>query len=679
MHWVGLRTPSTRLLALLGVGLFVRLAFIVLVAPAPVHDWFAPFMTFFLEQPGLDPWTTFLQTGAVKSFPYGIVMLAALTPLSTMAYLCNASAAAVGVGILLTLLLTDIIFLCLLRRLLPGKDSVLLIFWWLCPLVVTTNYWIGQLDIIPVCLLVGCFVCLKEKSYKASGFIMALALSAKFSMALALPLLLLYFSRNHRMRPYSSSFLWGFIPATLLLLGLPLLSSGYQSMTLGTSELARLFDLYLPLGSVKLYLTPIAYAFVVYAAWRTAFLNFDLLTAFTSLAIMTVVLSTPTPPGWQLWAWPFLVVHLAATRGTQRILGYAYGLCASASQILFWPPPIQINNLPMPQDNVYAVFLTILFSMGAVLMVGILRNGIRSNEMYRFGSRPISIAIAGDSGGGKDTLAESLIGLFGAENTAHISGDDYHHWDRNSTAWKMVTHLNPRANDLKRLFSDVSTILGGKRVTRRHYQHCDGHFSRPISEEPQHFFIASGLHTLISEAASTHFNLRIFLEMDDSLRVLFKCRRDMRKRGHSVEAIKASLERRKQDSLRYIAPQHRRADIVFVRRAIHPESLDLESDNTPPTILEIRMKRSLYHDELARQLISLCGLRIDMDSTTDMEEVILTVDGDIVAEDMAHIASRALPELEELLSVSPKWKEGAYGLMQLVILYHLAQTLKAQQ
>lgn len=246
VHW---RNIFPRMGVLFFIGLAARLVALYALHPAPIHEWFAPFVTFFLQFPSIDPWTNFLQSGAIKSFPYGIVMLALLTPLSWVGYVCNASPAAVGLGIGATLLLADIAVLRLLQRLLPDKTPFLMAFWWLSPLVLATNLWVGQLDVVPIVLLLACILCLKEKRYGFAGVFLSLALSAKLSMALAVPLVVLYFIRNKRMWPYATLFFLNFVLLTLVLLGLPLISSGYNAMTLGTSELNRLFDLRLPLGT----------------------------------------------------------------------------------------------------------------------------------------------------------------------------------------------------------------------------------------------------------------------------------------------------------------------------------------------------------------------------------------------------------------------------------------------
>lgn len=661
-------------------GLALRLGGIFKLSPTPILEWFAPFMVYSLQFPTLDPWTCFLQNGSIKAFPYGIVMFIVLLPLSGIAYLLNSSLASVGGGISATLIIADVAILALLRRILPNRDKLLLFFWWISPLVLMTNVWIGQLDVIPVALLFACIFCIKKKNYKKAALFLSMALSAKLSMALAIPFVLLYFLRNKRMWHYVLPFIGVLSIFSIVLLGLPLLSPGYSAMTLGSSEFDRLFDLYLNMGTSRLYLAPVLYLLVVYNAWRTPFLSFELLTAFIALGMLTIVLSTPTPPGWQLWTWPFLLLHLANCELPQKLLAYLFSLCVAVAQMLYWPSPLNINEgvPPLSHGVLYDVTLTVIVGMGAILMLGILRNSIRANAIYRFSKKPISIAVAGDSGAGKDTLVESITEVLGPENVAHISGDDYHYWDRKNASWQLFTHLNPRANNLKRLFADVNNILDGKKVIRRHYQHTDGRFSQPFSEEPQHFFIASGLHMLISQVACARFDVRVFLEMEDELRMYFKFRRDSNVRGHSVESIKQSIERRKPDGERYIIPQRERADIVFMRCALNPKTLDFTSSKEPATLLIIKVKHSLYHEELVRLLISLCGIRVDVECSQGMDEVTLTVDGDIRGEDMSYIASKALPEFEELIAVNPVWRDGAYGLMQLVILFHLSQKLKAR-
>lgn len=666
------------------LGLVIRLWPISFFLPAPQAEWFAPFMQNYWHFMPIDPWTSYIEnTGGLRGFPYGIAMFVFLLPCTAIASLIGGcTIESVGIGIRLTLLLADLASLLILRHILPKRRTFLLVLWWLSPITLASCYWTGQLDIIPVCMLLISIFNLQQNKYRTSGVFFALAVSCKLSMALAAPFLLVYFMKP-RLRHYAQSFMQGCIPLLAVLLALPALSTGYIATTLGTPELARFFDLRLPLGESALYLTPIVLTILIYVAWRIPFLNFNLLTSFVALGMLCVVLSTSTPPGWQLWAWPFLIIHLSQASFQQKMLGLAFAALACLEQILFWPPPANATMLyaylPLAHEQLYALIHSMHFCMGYILAAGILRNGIKRNDMYRFGTRPVSIAIAGDSGTGKDTLAINLRDLFPVQDTTHISGDNYHRWDRKGGAWKGITHLNPRANDLKQLFSDINTILSGKRIRRRHYQHDDGHFSEEFFEVPRHFFIASGLHILISDAACKGFDLHVFMEMDNALRTYFKCRRDINDRGYTKKQVEENLAKRKADSKQYIVPQRVRADIVFRYCAKHPEKLDATIERgevIPPGYLEVYLRHSLYHETLVRELVGLYGLHVDMQFENDTDEVMLVIDGDIGAEDIALTVTRLVPELKDMLAVTPVWKNNIQGLMQLICLCHLAQNLK---
>ena len=670
---LGGKYPDAFFICCLAGGLVLRVALALCFEPMPRQLWFGPFLDFTLAHPSPDPWSSWLQVGNAMAFPYGITMLVALLPFSWFSLMVGFS----GLGISLTIIVADLGVMFLLGRLLPNRRGILLLFWWFSPLVLCINYWVGQLDCLPVGMMLAGIFFLKEKRFRLAGLACAMAVSAKCSMALSLPFILLFFLRNRRMWPVAGSFFSTFLPAVLVLLGLPLLSSGYRDMVMGTAELQRFFDLSLPLGGHKLYLTPLLYLLAVYAAWRVPFLSFALLIAFMALGSMIVILGTATPPGWQLWFWPFLIVLEGSASNSQRTLCFLFSCLAAATAILFWPAPVNVDlSLPLSAPNLYDVLQTLLLCMGAVIIVGILRNGIRKNTVYRFGQR-ISVAIAGDSGVGKDTLASALTGILGEENTLHISGDDYHRWDRASTSWHLQTHLNPRANDLFRLFNDIIAILSGKSINMRHYRHTDGRFSSVFKESPRRFLLVSGLHTLFSQAMSRNFNVRVFIEMDDTLRAWFKCRRDTTARNQSLAVVQASMSRRKRDSVRYIEPQSRNADIVFSRRLAHDQvAVGSESAVAPSSFLVIRLRQSIYHESLIRSLICLCGLYVDV-AYPHTDEVVITVDGNIKGEDMALIASRHIPELEEMATLQPDWKDGPYGLMQLVTLLSLFQNLRS--
>ena len=59
------------------------------------------------------------------------------------------------------------------------------------------------------------------------------------------------------------------------------------------------------------------------------------------------------------------------------------------------------------------------------------------------------INVSGSSGVGKTTISTiiSLILTNLKNGVLHLCGDDLHKWERGDDSWRVVTHLNPEANN----------------------------------------------------------------------------------------------------------------------------------------------------------------------------------------------------------------------------------------
>jgi uridine kinase len=58
-------------------------------------------------------------------------------------------------------------------------------------------------------------------------------------------------------------------------------------------------------------------------------------------------------------------------------------------------------------------------------------------------------------------------------------------------------------------------------------------------------------------------NLKIFIDADDSIKIPWKIKRDISKRGYTIEKIIKQIESRKEDYIKYILPQKKEADIII--------------------------------------------------------------------------------------------------------------------
>ena len=152
-----------------------------------------------------------------------------------------------------------------------------------------------------------------------------------------------------------------------------------------------------------------------------------------------------------------------------------------------------------------------MIGLGIVLANRMWRETVTKNDYFRLSQKPFGIGIAGDSGSGKDTTAEMLTGLFGSHSVSHLSGDSYHLWDRKIPMWKVMTHLNPMANDLDRFSQDLISLSDGKSIRVRDYNHSSGKMTKEKLLKSNDFIIASGLHALYLPVLRDCYNLAIYL------------------------------------------------------------------------------------------------------------------------------------------------------------------------
>ncbi|NBV89361.1 MAG: uridine kinase, partial [Betaproteobacteria bacterium] len=136
---------------LFALGLLIRLALIVGLAPLAVVDWYAPFLDASIAHLILDPWSAWLADGGTPvAFPYGYAMWLAFLPLTITAKLLGLSPL---LAYALTLLASDLLLLLVLQRLVPDRVRLLLAAYWLSPIVILATYGLGLNDLIPVLLL----------------------------------------------------------------------------------------------------------------------------------------------------------------------------------------------------------------------------------------------------------------------------------------------------------------------------------------------------------------------------------------------------------------------------------------------------------------------------------------------------------------------------------------------
>ncbi|MFT5801784.1 MAG: hypothetical protein ACI956_001594, partial [Nonlabens sp.] len=525
------------------IGFVLRVLVIGSFVPTAVSDWYVPFLDESLVNISMDPWGDWVSAGgSLDAFPYGYIMWLVFLPLVALAGLLDLPSEFAYMG---TIALADVCLLVTLINLLPSQIKFVLKIYWLSPIIILVSYGLGLNDLIPAALLLLAIFFLHRNQILISTAFLVFSISAKLSMLVALPFFVIYIYNNKAHRRHMKTLILSFVIFGLSL-ALPFFGSDAAMMMLfGNPEMAKAFYMTLSLGNnVEAYVLPLLYLSLLYMGWRVRPLNFELFTILVGVSFLMIVLLTPASPGWFIWAFPFLVLYQAKGDSIGLILAACFSLGYVVHTLLVTPLAFaenvsfsftQMSGYEFEVNTLMMRFLQtgILFS-GVLMAVRMWREEITRSDFFRFNEKPITVGISGDSGAGKDTLADAIENLIGAHSVVKLSGDDYHRWDRNRPMWQVMTHTNPMANDLQSFSNDFFRLIAGKSISQRHYDHTSGKMTKPSIVKSNQFILVSGLHTLSLPLVRNACDLKIYLDIDEELRRFFKIRRDVHERGHTL-------------------------------------------------------------------------------------------------------------------------------------------------
>lgn len=206
--------------------------------------------------------------------------------------------------------------------------------------------------------------------------------------------------------------------------------------------------------------------------------------------------------------------------------------------------------------------------------------------------RPVMVAIGGDSGTGKTTLTRGLADLFGAENILTLCLDDYHTLDRETRRRLGVTALNPVANNIALMEDHVWALREGMGITKPVYDHTTGTLAAPEAVEPRPIVVVRGLFPLFTERLRAAFDVAVWLDPDEELKYHWKLRRDVARRGHTVEGVIRQIVERQEDVRRYILPQKAHADMLI--RFLPPPGYFRRSGRGDAVPLDVQIRQAAH-------------------------------------------------------------------------------------
>lgn len=643
-----------------------RFAALTLFASSLQRDLFVPFLT----SPNLnllDPWSSWADMqGRTDAFPYGIVMFFLFLPAILIRYILEQLSTSIDFRLLVscTLLVMEYFTLKLVRvfdKVSPKVWSWTVI---LSPLPLYISFVHGQIDIVPSFIMLLVAVFLMKNSWFKAGLAFGLVIAAKFSFALALPFLILFIVSKKSRRKNGIAFTKGMLPGIILLL-IPLtFSKGYRLMVLETPEVLRTLDAQINVGVSSLYLVPITFLLVFLGYWNLNQASSLVLVSYIGAALLVIAVTQTSSVGWFLWGYPLVLfaIRKASTRSlvlfvlwqTSVTVYFALKQDLSLSQ-LFGEKVINFEA----SNEVLGVIFTVNVVLAAVLIWKILNEAIKIGDVYSLSNKPLSVSIAGDSGVGKDTLANEIANLFAQQEVALLLGDDYHLYERGETSWQSTTHLSLEANDLEAMGRDFQKLLKRESVFVKHYDHTVGRFTLPRKIKSSQLILVNGLHAHLIPG-NQFTDLRVYLSMEEELRIKLKIERDETQRKQLDEnQIRASIAARVPHFEKYVKPQSENADLHFHLKLISVNPLTLG--------VVVSSKDSAFMIEF----------RNTFNAVSTIPAILTRIDGEVLLEfDHAHfkgsdastIFRQLILDIDQVFSVEPQFQDGSTGLMSLVTL-----------
>ncbi len=201
-------------------------------------------------------------------------------------------------------------------------------------------------------------------------------------------------------------------------------------------------------------------------------------------------------------------------------------------------------------------------------------------------SRPLVIGIAGGSGSGKTTIADSVVSVVGEETAVLVQHDAYYrHTPHLSFAERSaVNYDHPDSLETELLVKHLETLREGRSVERPAYDFSE-HLRRAdtVTVHPRRVVLVEGILVLAEPDLRGLMDMKIYIDTDGDLRLARRLQRDVAERGRSVESvINQYMETVRPMHLQFVEPSKRYADVII------PEGY-----NTSAVGMVIRMIRDI--------------------------------------------------------------------------------------
>ena len=191
------------------------------------------------------------------------------------------------------------------------------------------------------------------------------------------------------------------------------------------------------------------------------------------------------------------------------------------------------------------------------------------------------IGIAGGSGSGKTTLMKNLVEQFGDHVTV-VSHDNYYkrHDELTYEQRCLINYDEPAAFETDLMAQHLDLLKQGQAIACPVYDYTVHNRSDEVVKiVPRPVIIVEGILIFADEALRELMDIRIFVDTDADVRLCRRIKRDVNKRGRTLESVLTQYQQTvKPMHEKYVEPSKKYANLIVPEGGKNHVALDMIID-----------------------------------------------------------------------------------------------------
>lgn len=192
---------------------------------------------------------------------------------------------------------------------------------------------------------------------------------------------------------------------------------------------------------------------------------------------------------------------------------------------------------------------------------------------------PLVIGIAGGSGSGKTTVAQTILQRVGADRIAFLRHDSYYK-ELSGLPPAQRDEINfdhPNSLETELLIRHIASLRDGKAVEVPIYDFStDSRTGQTITVQPCQVILVEGILIFAEPELRKMFDVKIFVDTDADLRLIRRLQRDMKERGRTAESVIRQYQLTVRPMhLEFVEPSKRYADIIIPEGGFNAAAMDM--------------------------------------------------------------------------------------------------------